>query len=278
MTHNNQKKIAVISDMSGFGRCSMTVSLPIISHMKVQCCPVPTSIFSNHSGFPEYYMDDYTEHIEPYVAMWKKLNLEFEGIYTGFLGSMQQIAIVRKFIQDFRTTRTTVIVDPVMGDDGSIYSSCTDSMCQQMKELVRMADIITPNITEACHLTGRSYKAQGWKLEQLHTIAQELSELGPKKVIITGIKTDKSVANYIYDSEPGETQLIRSRIVGTTRCGTGDIFSSIISADAVNGVPLTKSVRKASAFVRKCIAASVAMEIPESDGVCFEEVLGQLKV
>ena len=114
-----RKKMAVINDISGFGRCSITVAMPIISVMGIQCCPVPTSIFSNHTAYPDYFFDDYTDKMPAYISKWKKLGLEFEGIYSGFLGSGEQIDIVRKFIQDFRTDRTRVIVDPVMGDWGA---------------------------------------------------------------------------------------------------------------------------------------------------------------
>ena len=121
MSHNNQKKIAVINDFSGFGRCSIAVALPIISAMKIQCCPVPTSIFSNHTGFSSFFYSDYTEHMDAYIDEWKKLDLQFEGICTGFLGSVKQIEIVERFLQHFKTARTTVIMDPVMGDYGKLY-------------------------------------------------------------------------------------------------------------------------------------------------------------
>lgn len=118
MSHNHQKKIAVINDLSGFGRCSIAVALPLISHLGVQCCPLPTAIFSNHTGFNSFYFDDYTHSMGPYMAEWEKLGLEFEGILTGFLGSEQQIGLVEQFIETFSTERTTVIMDPVMGDNG----------------------------------------------------------------------------------------------------------------------------------------------------------------
>ena len=153
MSHNNQKKIAVINDFSGFGRCSIVVSLPIISALKVQCCAVPTSIFSNHTGFPEFFFDDYTDKMEQYIENWKKLDLEFEGIATGFLGSKEQIDIVKRFIEDFRTEQTIVVIDPVMGDYGKPYATYTKSMCEEMRQFVSYADILTPNLTEACILT-----------------------------------------------------------------------------------------------------------------------------
>ena len=157
MSHNNQKKIAVINDFTGFGKCSIAVSLPVISALKVQCCLVPTSIFSNHTAYPEYFFDDYTDKMEEYIDNWKKLGLEFEGISTGFLGDAKQIEIVKSFIRYFKKDNTVVIVDPVMGDYGVKYATYTEDLCRRMKELVEQADIVTPNITEACILTGNDY-------------------------------------------------------------------------------------------------------------------------
>src|SRR5574344_1912020 len=126
MDHNVQKKIAVINDFSGFGRCSIAVSLPIISHMKVQCSNIVTSVFSNHTGFEDFFFEDYTDKMQEYIDMWKKLDLRFEGIYSGFLGSKKQIKIVEKFIKDFKNSRTKVIIDPVMGDNGKRYTTYTN--------------------------------------------------------------------------------------------------------------------------------------------------------
>ena len=147
---SRQKKVAVINDLSGFGRCALTVMLPIISKLKVQCCPIPTAILSNHTAYPEFYFDDYTERMQEYIDGWKKLDLSFHGIGTGFLGSRIQIEIVSKFIRDFRTEDTIVMVDPIMGDDGKAYATYTEAMCREMKKLVAYADIVTPNVTESC--------------------------------------------------------------------------------------------------------------------------------
>lgn len=274
--HNRQKKIAVINDISGFGRCSIAVSMPIISAMKVQCCPVPTSIFSNHTGFSEFFFDDYTAKMQPYIDNWKKLHLEFDGIQTGFLGSEQQIAIVERFISEFRTTRTTVVVDPVMGDHGKPYPTYTPEMCQAMKQLVQYADILTPNLTEACILTDTPYHEGHWKIRELVALAQQLTRQGPAKVVITGVPQKAYVSNLVYEREK-PARLLRTLRIGNERSGTGDVFSSIVAADAVNGVPFEKSVRKASRFVKKCIARSIEMEIPKTDGVCFEEFLTTLR-
>ena len=276
MTHNNQKKIAVINDISGFGRCSIAVARPIISAMKIQCCPVPTSIFSNHTGFPEYFFDDYTEKMPEYIAQWKKLGLEFEGITSGFLGSREQIGIVRNFIRDFRTERTTVIVDPVMGDYGKPYATYTSELCQEMKQLVEYADILTPNLTEACILTDTPYKDGHWAIKEILAMAEKLQERGPAKVVVTGIRQGDFVANLVCEKGK-ELRVLRSHKVGTERSGTGDVFAAIIAADAVNGVPFDVSVKKASNFVKQCILRSEELEIPRTDGVCFEELLTTLR-
>lgn len=273
--HNKQKKLALINDLSGFGRCSIAVELPVISHMKVQCCPVPTSVFSNHTGFDSFYCRDFTDDMVPFIEEWKKLNLKFNGICTGFLGSARQIEIVRNFLENFKTKDTIAVIDPVMGDYGKPYKTYTEGMCQLMKELLPYADIITPNLTEACILTNTPYK-EHWKLKELQELSERLSEKGPEKVVITGIQQGSYVANYCRQNGKAPS-VIKTHRVGTSRSGTGDIFTSIVAADAVNGVEFYESVRKASHFVKKCIIRSIEMDIPLTDGVCFEEILYQLK-
>ena len=246
VSHNNQKKIAAINDYSGFGRCSIAVELPVISAMKIQCCPMPTSIFSNHTGFDSFYFKDFTENMPPYMAEWKKLNLKFDGIVTGFLGSHNQIAIVEEFFKNFKTEDNIVVIDPVMGDYGNLYPTYTDETCQEMKKLVKYADILT------------------------------LVAMGPSKIVITGIQRGHYIGNYCYEKNR-EDYLIKTMKVGTQRSGTGDIFASIIAADAVNGVNFHESVRKASTFIKKCILKAIEMDIPLTDGVPFEELLTTLK-
>ncbi len=282
--HNHQKKIAVINDFSGFGRCSLAVSLPIISTMRIQCCPLPTSVFSNHTGFESFYFQDFTDHMNPYIAEWRKLNLRFNGITSGFLGSKQQIEIVKNFIEEFSLEDTLVIIDPVMGDNGIPYATYTEEMCQEMKKLVSYADILTPNLTEACILTDTAYRQDGWKIAEIKKLAQKLQSMGPKKVVITGIIQGEFIANYCYDMDEFEKnpdykgRFMRTHKIGSTRSGTGDIFAAIVAADAVNGVPFEKSVKKASDFIKKCIQKSIELDIPLTDGVCFEEILSQLHV
>lgn len=275
MSHNNQKKIAVINDFSGFGRCSIAVALPILSVMKIQCCPLPTSIFSNHTGFPSYFFEDYTDRMIPYMQEWKKLDLRFKGICSGFLGSKEQIGIVKKFFREFKTEDTQIIVDPVMGDYGKPYPTYTAEMCGEMKKLVEFADILTPNLTEACVLTDTPYKDK-WKISEINEMAEKIHHKGPKKIAVTGIVQGDFIANFCYEAGK-EPKILRTHRVGTQRSGTGDIFAAVIAADAVNGVPFQRSVKKASNFIKKCIIRSEELAIPLTDGVCFEEVLGELK-
>lgn len=275
-----QKKIAVINDIAGYGRCAMTVLLPIISYMGVQACPLPTSIFSSNTAFPHFFKDDYTDRMEAYIESWKKLGLSFDGIATGYLGSVRQIDIVKRFVREFSKEETLVIVDPVMGDHGRLYSAYTAELCTELRKLVALADIITPNLTEACHLVGVPYRESGWKKKELYAMAERLAAMGPSQVVITGILQGEYIANYVYEKrglEAPVTRFIRVQKAGTERCSTGDVFAAIIAADAVNGVPFDKSVKKASGFVKQCIQTALELETPAPDGVPFEEVLYRLR-
>lgn len=272
ISEKQQKKIAVINDLSGYGRCSLTVAIPILSALKVQCCPVPTSILSNHTGFPTYFFDDYTEKMSLYIEQWKKLNLTFDGIYSGFLGSEAQIEIVIHMIKEFRVPGTKVIVDPIMGDHGKAYQTYTPRMCSRMKELVGVGDIVTPNLTEACILTGREYRADGWDHGELIKMVDEIKCMGPGDVVITGVKEGSFLTNVV--AERGKAVCFqRSARVGGERPGTGDVFSSIIAAESVKSVPLKDAVNVAAHFVKSCIMKSDELNVPTENGVCFEEIL-----
>lgn len=274
MSHNNQKKIALVNDITGFGRCSAAVQLPIISQLRVQCCVLPTSILSNHTGFESFSFQDFTPYMEQHIAEWKKLGLRFNGICTGFLGSEKQINIVSNFIDEFNEPETIVMVDPVIGDEGRPYATYTPAMCQGMRELVAKADIISPNLTEACILANRPYSEEITPTDALE-LAHELTELGPKRVIVTGIEQENTVVNCCCE-QGGKSFTVAGPRLGGQRSGTGDVFSAIIIADAVNGVPFEESVRKASQFVKDCVQRSIELDLPATDGLCFEEKLHTL--
>lgn len=271
-----QKRLAIINDFTGFGRCSLTVSIPIISQLGVQCCPVPTSIFSNHTAFPSFYFDDYTDKMPSYIEEWKKMNLHFDGIQAGFLGSWQQISTVLDFIRFFRSPGTIVLIDPVMGDNGSPYALFDEKMQNAMRRLSAEADILTPNLTEACLLTSTPYHPHGWTERELFELSGRLLELGARKAVISGIPMGRYLGNVVHEKN-GAPKILRFLRVGQERCGTGDIFASILAADAVNNVPLEASVKKAAAFIKKCILVTENFDTPPSEGVCFEEVLPELR-
>jgi len=274
MAHNQQKKIAVINDFCGFGRCSLTVSLPIISALRVQCSPVPTSIFSNHTAYDSFFYTDYTEHMEAYVKEWKKLGLTFDGILTGFLGSPEQTRIVRNFLAEFKREGTVTVVDPVMGDEGKLYATYSPELARQMKELLYYADILTPNLTEACMLAEIPYRPD-MSNPELTGVCEKLSILGPKKIVISGLERDDRLINFVY--EEGKTPVeVAGPKIGPCRAGTGDVFSSIIAADAVNGVEFLASVRHAAVFIAKVLRRAVELDIPKTDGICFEEFLSEI--
>lgn len=273
-----QKKIALINDVTGFGRCSVAVELPIISALKIQVCPLPTAILSVHTGFKDYFMDDFTDRMESYIDSWQKNNLTFDAIATGFLGSAAQIEIVRRFIKNFHAV---TIIDPVMGDHGKIYKSYTREMCRRMRELLEFADLVTPNLTEACELLGVPYPEDGVISDsELATMAANIaSKTRGGRVIITGVTLDvddgSNITNFIFDN--GEINIVTSRRLGGDRSGTGDVFFAVVAASWINGETLPDSTRKATDFVTKCIAHAENLNLPWNWGLPFEEFLTSLK-
>lgn len=271
-----QKKIALVNDVTGFGRCSVAVALPIISALKVQCSFLPTAILSNHTGFDTYFFDDYTSKMKEYINAWEKIDLQFDGISTGFLGSKEQIDIVIEFIKKFKNESNIVIVDPVMGDHGKIYTTYTNEMCEKMKELIKQADCITPNLTELCRLLDIPYPEKTPSLEELNNLCQKLSKEGPSKIVITGLKHDEYIENFVFEKDK-EYKSIKVKKVGCDRPGTGDVFSSIVSASLVKGEDFAHCVEKAANFISKSLAFTEKVGLPPAHGVCFEEFLTELK-
>ena len=274
-----QKKVALINDITGFGRCSVTSELPIMSALKIQVCPLPTAILSVHTGFKNFFMDDYTDRMKNYIDSWQKNNLHFDGIATGFLGSVAQIEIVSDFLKKFPAP--IVMIDPVMGDGGKIYKSYTREMCRQMKQLLQFADLVTPNLTEACELLNIPYPAAGIVSDSdLATMAANISaKTRGEKVVITGLSVDfddgANIANFVYDA--GKIDLIATKKIGSDRSGTGDVFFAVVAGSLLNGENLTQAVRKAADFVTKCISRAEDLNLEWNWGLPFEEFLTELK-
>ena len=201
----------------------------------------------------------------------EELDLRFEGITTGFLGSAGQIRIVRNMIEDFRDKRTKVVIDPVMGDDGKLYGTYTAELCQSMKQLVPYADILLPNVTEACLLTDTPFFLSGHQ-DDYFQMADCLHRMGAKKVVITGIDMDQWIGNVVL--EPGsKPHIIKKKRIGGTRSGTGDLFQAMITGETIQGRSLPEAVKRTAEFIVKCMAVTEELKIPDTDGVCFELLL-----
>lgn len=270
-----QKRVALITDFSGFGRCSTTVALPIISAMKIQCCVLPTAILSAHTGYPNFHFDDFTGHMQAYMDNWKELGVDFDGIAVGYLGNRKQIAEVEHFFELFRREGTLVVLDPVMGDNGSLYASYSRELCDEMKSLLPYADVITPNLTEACFLLGQDYHQVDTGDAGLEQLAAALSAMGPKKVVITGLNHADKISNFVY--EEGRYCRIDTRQIGGNRAGTGDVFTAVLFASLIRGLSFVDAVQKAVYYINKCLAYTEKLQIPAQDGICFEEYLTELR-
>ena len=273
------KKAVVINDLTGFGRCSLAVVLPVMAAMRVQACPVATSVFSSHMGFPSYYYKDLTDSLTPCYDEYDKLGLTFDGICCGFLNSPRQFHSIRHFLEQERQKNAPVIlIDPVMGDHGRPYRIVTDQLCEEMRQLVSCATILTPNLTEACMLTGMVYPQAPPDDSFLEEIAGRLLDLGVSRIAITGIVCGGHVTNYCVEKAADMVRSFACKVPsnGESRPGTGDLFAAILTADAVNGVPFADSVKKAADFIRTCVDTSARLQIPIREGVAYENHLSML--
>lgn len=285
------KKIAVLNDLSGMGKCSLTAAIPVISVMGVQACPLPTAILSNQTAYPSYFCDDYTDRMDRIMEEWKKLDFQPDGIYTGFLAGEHQADKILDFIECFSKENTWILVDPVLGDRGEVYDIYNETLCEKMRALVRKAQIITPNLTEAMLLLySREEMEEKWQvfagmseqdyLPAIEMIADELMErFCLKKLVITGVDHQTGdhpvrIGNLLV--EDGEKIWVFSDKYGGSYSGTGDLFASVLSAGLVKGIPLDVCVRKAVRFLAKAISDTVQEGTDRNDGVCFETYLYEL--
>lgn len=267
------KKVAVINDISGFGKCSLTVALPILSAMGVECCPLPTAILSNQTGYDEFYSVDFTDDMKPYINVWKKQNIKFDGILTGYLASEEQVDIILDFINFFKKDDTLVIVDPIMADDGVLYGTYDEKLCEKVKLLTKKADIITPNLTELCILCDADYEQykNADDLREICGLASSLKNETTKAVIVTGVKKDDAIYNII--SEKDGPTIVRTPLLKGSYSGTGDIFSNIVCGAIMNGKSVAESVGIASQFIVKSIEITPTKLDYEPAGVNFQEHL-----
>lgn len=280
-------RVAALHDLSCFGRCALTVVLPTLAAMGIQPIPLPTALLSTHTGgFTDMYFDDLTAEMEQISAHWQQLGLDFDAIYTGFLGSEAQIETVERFIAAFSGERhPLVLIDPVMGDDGELYSTYTPAMVERIKSLCAHADLITPNLTEACLLTGCAYRdpanltvdeGERWAEELLDA----LSALGARAVLLTGLPHGDGIS--VAGEVDGKRFLDTQARVHANYPGTGDLFASVLlgkllqEEEGLSPDALRRAAAAAASFVSRTISLTLDAGTPVRDGVLFEAVLHEL--
>ena len=268
-------RIAAIHDLSCFGRCSLTIALPVLSAMGCQCCPLPTALLSAHTGFPGNTFLDLTTEMGRIADHWTAMDLQFDAIYSGFLGSADQVDTVARFFATFKKSDTAVIVDPVMGDHGTAYRTCTPELCRGMRVLAENSDVITPNLTEAALLLDRPYEEI--RQADAYEVVRRLSLGGRRSVVLTGYSSEPGQTGTLcFDRDSGESKAVQTPREPQDFSGTGDLFASVLAGGVARGVPLFQAAQAAADFVRDCIARTLAEGLTEQDGVDFEPLLGQL--
>lgn len=274
----NFRRIAAIHDLSGIGRTSLMAVIPILSTMGFNVCPLPTAILSNHSQYLDFSFLDLTEEMPKIIDQWEKLGVNFDAIYTGYMGSPRQIEIVCGFIERFRRDETLVVVDPVLGDNGHLYSKMTQEMVEQMRRLARRADVLTPNLTEAFALLARPYKTD-CTTEELKDLIAELSEMGPDTVIITGVPVpgQSGLTSVIARSKSDlRTWKVTCPYLPAHYPGTGDSFTSVITGSLLQGDSLPIALDRAAQFILQGIRSTFGYKMDNRDGILLERVLPNL--
>ena len=269
-------RVAAIHDLSGFGRCSISVILPVLSAMGVQVCPVPTAVLSSHTGgLGDPVIRDLTDYIEPALRHYQSLGVEFEAVYTGFLGSGEQVDCCLEFFKAY--PKALKIVDPVMGDNGRPYRTCTPELRRRMSELAAAADIITPNITEAAMLLEESYPAAPLTRSEAKSMLLRLSHMGPKRVVITGAEIAQGgLASLGYDGENGSFWYVPCEYIPVHYPGCGDIYASVLLGAELSGASLPIAMARAAAFTELCVKTTYSYGSDPRYGVMLESVLGSL--
>ena len=268
------KRIAAVHDLSGLGKCSLTVALPVISATGVECACIPTALLSTHTGeFTGWTLKDLSEQMLPIARHWKSTGARFDGIYTGYLADPSQANTVEQVLDLLSGDDTLVVVDPVMADNGSYYSNMGEDMCAAFRHLIRRADVITPNITEAALLAGIPYTPDGHDEAFLRGLFAALSELGPRQIVVTGVRAGDRIGNAAYDVATGKTHLCLRPSHPGLFYGTGDIFASSLAALLVRGASLFQAVDTATLLTDDSIARSLHHDTPRRFGVDFEGAL-----
>lgn len=278
MYKNIVPRVAAIHDLSGFGRSSLTVIMPVLSTMGVQVCPLPTAVLSTHSAFSDFHFRDLTDDMDPIIDHWKRLSLRFDAVYSGYMGSAKQIDIVRGFIRDFQHDELLIVVDPVLGDNGKLYRSFSVDRIEKMKGLVCDANVITPNLTEAALLLDEPY-TENLDEAQLKDWARRLSAFGPQTVIITSAPVaDKRGKTSVvaYNSTDNRYWKVVCDYLPANYPGTGDAFASVITGSLLQGDSLPIAIDRAVQFISIAVRATFGYNYLPSEGILLEKVLSSL--
>lgn len=269
-------RVAAVHDMCGYGKCSLTAAIPILSAAGCDVCPVPTGLFSSHTRYPVFTFHDTTEILNEYVSAWGKIGVELDGVYSGFLGSAQQVALIQRLYREYPNALR--LVDPVMGDGGQIYPTYTPELCKAMSALADGADVLMPNLTEASILTGRDYPGQNLDDEQVADWIKALLDLGTKNVVLKGIdREDGKLRNYVASaSENGEVHEFAHEKLPYMIHGTGDAFASALCGAVLAGKDLGEAAHIAGEFVRNAMVKTRLQPNFEERGVSFELNLGEM--
>lgn len=277
------KKIALINDLSGFGKCSLTAAIPVISVLGIQACPLPTAVLSAQTGFPDYYCDDYTDRMNHFTDEWENMQESFDGIYSGYLGSAAQIHNVLYFLEKFHTRDTLYLADPVMGDNGRRIRIFTQKLLDTMKELTRHAGVITPNLTELCLLADIDYDAltrhtaDADYLSYIEDIARRLLPRAytDQTIVITGIVRRLSEQSFVGNLAVTTDYRFYTETAyhGESFSGTGDLFASVIMGCLVNGLTVGEAMQKAVRFLSPAIEEASHDNVPKNHGIYFEKYL-----
>ena len=269
------KKIAVINDISGFGKCSLTAAIPIISAHNMQCVPLVSGVFSNQTGYESFSYADLTDYLQGFIDEWKKLGASFDAIITGFIPNSKQGEIISGFIDDFKRENTLIVVDPVMADDGKIYKGFDEKRINAVCLLAKKADIITPNISELCILCGEDFNdIRGEKaLHKVRRMAESFAADNHCKVVVSGIEiSENEIATAVYTKDG--FAIINSTKIGESFSGTGDILCSYLTCELLEGKDLYSAAQNACNFIEKAIFRTTQKNsINPADGVDFEFLL-----
>lgn len=269
-----QKRTVAINDISCMGKCSLTVALPIISSLGIETVVLPTAVLSAHTAFDGFTFCDLTDEVNPIADHWYKRGEKFDCIYSGYLGSLRQIELVGDFIDRFKTENTKVIIDPVLGDHGKLYTNFTEEFALSMAKLCRKADVITPNLTEASFMLQREYVGEGYTEEYIIELLRELSALGSKKIVLTGISYDeKRLGVACYDCEKDEYTYYPGERIESMFHGTGDVWASSFTGAYVKGYEFTEAAQIATDFTVESIKATLDDKEDHWYGVKFERCL-----